>query len=47
MRQDILELAAAFFGPLGLGVLFHLRKELLIPGALGGLVNRILFVSVQ
>lgn len=47
MQQDILELAAAFFGPLGLGVLFHLRKELLIPAALGGLMNRILFVSVQ
>lgn len=47
MEQGVLQLAAAFFGPLGLGVLFHLRKGLLIPAAFGGLMNRVLFLVLQ
>ena len=47
MQQGVLQLAAAFFGPLGLGVLFHLRKGLLIPAAFGGLMNRVLFLVLQ
>lgn len=44
MQQTIMELTAAFFGPLGLGVLFHLRGSLLLPAAFGGWMNRMIFL---
>ena len=45
MERELIELASAFFGPLGLGILFHLRGGLLLPAALGGLLNRIVFLA--
>ena len=47
MEIESMELAAAFFGPLGLGILFHLRRGLLFPAALGGLLNRLIFLLVS
>lgn len=47
MQQKIMELAAAFFGPLGLGILFHLRGSLLLPAAFGGWMNRVIFLLAQ
>ena len=47
MERELIELASAFFGPLGLGILFHLRGGLLLPAALGGLLNRIVFLAVS
>lgn len=46
MNRWIIELAAAFLGSLGLGILFYLRKQLLLPAAIGGLGNRIVFLVV-
>lgn len=39
MNQTAIQLTAAFFGSLGFAAMFHLRKELLLEAALGGLLT--------
>lgn len=39
MENTIIQLAMAFVGALGYAVMFHLRKQLLFPAALGGFLS--------
>ena len=39
MREIVIQLLTAFLGSLGYCLLFHLRPQLLLPAALGGVLN--------
>ena len=47
MSKDIIQLVAAFFGAMGFAIVFNVRKNLVIYGALGGLLSWGIFLLME
>lgn len=47
MREITIQLFTAFLGSLGYCLLFHLRTQLLLPAALGGLLNWGIYLALE